>query len=189
MLKLEVGEAEQGMGWLEFIASVVGSVAWPIAAVAIAVLFRKQIAALLNKIRTLTLGDAVVDFSEKLDKVETAAETAPDLAEPAPLAPRPLHEVEELPPPWSQPSLVRWTRPEIASPGHGFRRFWRFPPQPPSWKPGCLSRAGSRNLAVDIRLKRDRTSATRARGVRSNASTWTRRSPTALSTSSKIYCN
>ncbi len=61
------------MGWLEWTASVIGSVAWPIAAVVIAAFFRSQIAGLLEKIRRLSWGDASVDFAEKLDEIESAS--------------------------------------------------------------------------------------------------------------------
>ena len=58
------------MGWFEFISSLVGSLAWPLAAVAIALMFRSQIAALLAKVRKLSWGDSSVELAEQLDKVE-----------------------------------------------------------------------------------------------------------------------
>lgn len=36
------------MSWLEFFATIIGSLAWPVAAVIVAVLFRKQLRALLG---------------------------------------------------------------------------------------------------------------------------------------------
>jgi hypothetical protein len=65
---------ETGMGKLDFIASLVGSLAWPIAAVIIALVFHKQIGLLLAKVKTLKWGDAAVDFTDKLDKAENKAE-------------------------------------------------------------------------------------------------------------------
>jgi Domain of unknown function (DUF4145) len=67
-------EAASGMGWLEFTASIVGSIAWPIAAVVIAMLFRRQIKALLDKVKSLSWGDAKADFSDRLEEAEVAAE-------------------------------------------------------------------------------------------------------------------
>jgi hypothetical protein len=63
--------ADTGMGWLDFVASLVGSLAWPFAAVIIALVFHKQIATLLAKVKTLKWGDAAVDFTDKLDKAES----------------------------------------------------------------------------------------------------------------------
>lgn len=65
--------AETSMGVLDFIASLVSSLAWPLAAVTIALVFHKQIGSLLAKVKTLKWGEAAVDFTEKLDKVETEA--------------------------------------------------------------------------------------------------------------------
>ncbi|MBC9031823.1 hypothetical protein IAG41_05420 [Sphingomonas sp. JC676] len=66
--------AVTGMGVLDFIASLVDSLAWPLAAVIIALVFHKQIGSLVAKVKTLKWGEAAVDFTEKLDKVETEAE-------------------------------------------------------------------------------------------------------------------
>lgn len=70
MLELKIQAASDGMGWLEFVASIISSLAWPVAAVIITLAFRRQITSLLNKIRRLTWGDKALDFAEKLDKVE-----------------------------------------------------------------------------------------------------------------------
>lgn len=79
MLELKICGADEAMGWLDFIASIVSSVAWPIAAVVIALAFRKQISGLLNKIRRLSWGDTSVELAEKLDKVETVSQSIPIL--------------------------------------------------------------------------------------------------------------
>ena len=62
------------MSGLEFTASAIGSLAWPVAAIIIAGIFHRQIAGLLAKIRKLNWGDASVDFAERLDNAEKAAE-------------------------------------------------------------------------------------------------------------------
>ena len=54
VLQLVVGKPEQaddGMSGLDFTASIVASLAWPVAAVIVAAIFHKQIAELLAKIR------------------------------------------------------------------------------------------------------------------------------------------
>ena len=83
--------SETGMGVLDFIASLVGSLAWPLAAVIIALVFHKRIGLLLAKIRTLKWGEAAVDFTENLDKVESAAAALADQTDgqdsPPPAAP------------------------------------------------------------------------------------------------------
>lgn len=73
VVQLVVGKpekADEGMSGLEFAASAIGSLAWPVAAVIIAAIFHKQIASLFAKIRKLNWGDASVELSEQLDRVE-----------------------------------------------------------------------------------------------------------------------
>lgn len=73
MLELKIGNADDAMDWLTFISSLVGSVAWPIAAFAIAFLFRSQIRKLIDRIKRLSMGDNSVDFGERLDEAEAEA--------------------------------------------------------------------------------------------------------------------
>jgi hypothetical protein len=73
VVELKMGQAHDPMSWMDFVASLVGSLAWPLAAIIIALLFRMQIAGLLNKIRRLTWGDKALDFAGTLDKLETAS--------------------------------------------------------------------------------------------------------------------
>ncbi len=75
MLELKIGQAEDAMDWLTFLSSIVGSVAWPIAAFAIAFLFRAQIRKLIDRIKRLSMGDNSVDFGERLDEAEAEAVT------------------------------------------------------------------------------------------------------------------
>lgn len=82
MLELKVGPVESGMGWLEFISSLVGSLAWPLAAVIIALMFKSQIAALLAKVRKLSWGDSSVELAEQLDKAEDKARAVEPAEEP-----------------------------------------------------------------------------------------------------------
>lgn len=82
---------EHSLGLLDFIASLVSSLAWPLAVLVIAFFYRKQIDLILAKIKTLTWGGAAVDFTVNLDKAETvAAELADhtiDADTPVPAAP------------------------------------------------------------------------------------------------------
>jgi len=71
MIDVKLSDAET-MNWLQWSASIVASLAWPVAAVAIAFIFRGQIRGLLASIRRLTWGDKSVDFAEKLDRIEEA---------------------------------------------------------------------------------------------------------------------
>lgn len=76
VVQLVVGKpekADDGMSGLDFTASIVGSLAWPFAAVIIAAIFRKQIAGVLAKIRKLNWGDASVELADQLDKAEDKA--------------------------------------------------------------------------------------------------------------------
>ncbi len=70
MLELKIGKADDAIGWFEFIAAMTGALAWPIAVVIVACVFRSQIGSVLGKIRRLTWGDKSADFTEGLDKAE-----------------------------------------------------------------------------------------------------------------------
>lgn len=88
MIEVKIGSGEAGLGALDFIASIVGSLAWPTAAIVIAFAFRKQISGLLNKIRRLQWGDTSVELADQLDKIETASQAIPVLQnEPPPPLP------------------------------------------------------------------------------------------------------
>jgi hypothetical protein len=71
-IEVKLATAEKSMDWLQWSSSLVHSLAWPVAAVIIAFIFRDQISGLLSKIRKLSWGDKVVDFAEKLDELEAA---------------------------------------------------------------------------------------------------------------------
>lgn len=73
----EAGTAEGAMGWLDFIASMTGSLAWPIAALGIALIFRSQIRTLLGRLNEVALGDAKATFSKDLDRAEKQAAALP----------------------------------------------------------------------------------------------------------------
>lgn len=80
VIQLIVGKpkrVDEGMNGLEFAASSIDSLAWPVAAVIIAAIFHKQIAGLLAKIRKLNWGDASVELSEQLDRAEDKSREVP----------------------------------------------------------------------------------------------------------------
>jgi hypothetical protein len=77
MFEFKVGQAEQGMEWLDFIAAMTGSLAWPLAAVAIAMVFRSQIRTLIGRISEIGYGDAKATFARELDSAERKAEALP----------------------------------------------------------------------------------------------------------------
>ncbi|RYG88954.1 MAG: hypothetical protein EON58_19630, partial [Alphaproteobacteria bacterium] len=73
----EAEKAADGMGWLDFFASMTGSLAWPIAALGIALLFRSQIRTLLSRLNEIALGDAKATFAKDLDRAEKQAAALP----------------------------------------------------------------------------------------------------------------
>ncbi len=68
------------MDWLQWSSSIIGSLAWPVAAVFIAFIFRAQIGALLKRIKEASWGDKSVSFADELDKIE---KSTPELDEAA----------------------------------------------------------------------------------------------------------
>ncbi len=83
-MELKIIKPDDAMDWLTFLSSVIGSIAWPIAAFAIAFLFRSQIRKLLDRLKKLSVGDNSLDFTEKLDEAEADADTALPAALPEP---------------------------------------------------------------------------------------------------------
>ncbi|WP_156359710.1 hypothetical protein [Sphingomonas sp. Leaf28] len=84
MLTLKIVKPDDAMDWMTFVSSLVGSIAWPIAAFAIAFLFRAQIRKLVDRLKKLSLGDNSLDFGERLDEAEAEATTALPAAAPEP---------------------------------------------------------------------------------------------------------
>lgn len=56
--------------WLDFVSSVVASLAWPIAIVLIALILKKPIVNLLRTLRFLRYGDVEFEFDQELKKIE-----------------------------------------------------------------------------------------------------------------------
>lgn len=62
------------MDWRQFFASVIGSVAWPLAVVVIVLLFRKELRRLLSLVRKFGAGGLSVELSDQVEAVRGAAE-------------------------------------------------------------------------------------------------------------------
>lgn len=62
-----------GSGWLDFISSIVASLAWPVAVVIIAFAFRTKLSDLLSKVQKISWGEASIDLAEKLEDAEAAS--------------------------------------------------------------------------------------------------------------------
>ncbi|AOG12125.1 hypothetical protein [Agrobacterium sp. RAC06] len=91
------------MSWLEWSSSVIGSTAWPIALVIVALIFRGHINNLLKRVKGAKYGDAEVQFREDLDKIEAQVGDLPPAPEPATSNP----ELEAPSPPSpDQPSVA-----------------------------------------------------------------------------------
>jgi hypothetical protein len=62
------------MGWRQFFASVVGSLAWPVAAVTIVYIFKDQLRLLIGHIKKIGAGGVNVELSEKVEEAIDAGE-------------------------------------------------------------------------------------------------------------------
>lgn len=84
----------------QFIASLVGSLAWPTVVFVIAMVFRKQLAQLLTTgwLRRLKVGAVEAEFGRRIPEVEAKLGVAPDEAEAAEVESLGATVVEELAP-------------------------------------------------------------------------------------------
>jgi hypothetical protein len=64
------------MNGLEFIATIIGSLAWPVAVVALVMLLREPVQKLLLDLRRFRYGDMEVDFGKEVRELEAKARTA-----------------------------------------------------------------------------------------------------------------
>jgi hypothetical protein len=71
-LLLVVGGSQ--MDWKQFIASVIGSLAWPVATVLIVYFFRDQIRRVIGHIRKIGAGSVNVELSEKIEEAVDAGQ-------------------------------------------------------------------------------------------------------------------
>lgn len=85
------------MDWLQFFASIIGSLAWPAATVLVVLLLRRAILRVLPRLRRLKYGDVEAEFGEKLEEAE--------------------EEIAELPAPTSLPKAVEQTEQRLQEVG------------------------------------------------------------------------
>ena len=70
------------LNWLDFFASLVDSLAWPISAAIIALIFRNQIRLLFSRLEEFGYGEWKLKLRKDLDEAEQAAEALPPPPEP-----------------------------------------------------------------------------------------------------------
>ena len=70
------------MNWLEFFASVIGSLAWPSAITVVALMFRKQILSVFERAEELGFGDWKLKLNQDLEEAEEVARTLPPPPQP-----------------------------------------------------------------------------------------------------------
>lgn len=75
MIRLTVGQ--EAADWLAWSGAIVGALAWPLAALMIALLFRRPLLALLARLDELSWGDKSARFAQRLDRLESEAGPAP----------------------------------------------------------------------------------------------------------------
>lgn len=66
------------MGWMEFVSSMTGSLAWPLALVIVAIVFRSHIVGLFRRVEEIGFGGATAKLGRELDKAEQIATTIPE---------------------------------------------------------------------------------------------------------------
>jgi uncharacterized protein YutE (UPF0331/DUF86 family) len=62
------------MDWLQFISSIVGSIAWPVAIAIVALIFKKPLQDLLSRITDFELWGSKATFTKELKQAEEAAD-------------------------------------------------------------------------------------------------------------------
>ena len=82
MVTVTVAKAAGSMLWLDRLVALAGALAWPLALVLVALLFRAQWIALLHRLDELRWGDKSARFSRRLDRLERAAPFPPVLPPP-----------------------------------------------------------------------------------------------------------
>ncbi len=69
------------MDWLQFVSSVIGSIAWPTAVITIISLLRDPLGKLVPLIRTLKYKDLQIDVGQELEAVKESVEATADQPE------------------------------------------------------------------------------------------------------------
>jgi hypothetical protein len=71
------------MDWLQFFASVTGSLAWPVAAIFLGFMFRMQVRKLLDKMKSLKAPGIEASFTERVEEVAVEARKVEQAKTPA----------------------------------------------------------------------------------------------------------
>ncbi len=82
MVTVTVAKAAGTVVWFDRAVTLLGAMAWPLALVLVALLFRVQWQALLHRLDELRWGDKSARFSRRLDRLERAAPFPPPLPAP-----------------------------------------------------------------------------------------------------------
>ncbi|BEU99685.1 hypothetical protein [Novosphingobium olei] len=82
MVTVTVAKAAGSMLWFDRLVTLAGALAWPLALVLVALLFRAHWIALLHRLDELRWGDKSARFSRRLDRLERAAPFPPPLPAP-----------------------------------------------------------------------------------------------------------
>lgn len=77
MISLTISPQSAAADWLAWSAGLVGALAWPLAALVIALLFRRPLLALLTRLDELSWGDKSARFAQRLDRLELEAAPGP----------------------------------------------------------------------------------------------------------------
>ncbi|UVL19640.1 DUF4145 domain-containing protein [Pseudomonas sp. B21-044] len=70
------------MDWLQFFSSIVGSLAWPAAVVALTYMLKDQVGQLVKDIRTFEWDKLKVTIGDRIEQVSETVASMPDVAEP-----------------------------------------------------------------------------------------------------------
>lgn len=74
MIELSIGSTDKGADWLGFISKMTEALAWPLAIVIIAIMFRRPLVRIFQKIRKLSYGDTSIEF--EIEKAEEQLQDA-----------------------------------------------------------------------------------------------------------------
>lgn len=77
MITLTFGKAESALDWLDRSVQLAGVLAWPLAVLIIALLFRVQVVTLVARLDELRWGNTSARFARKLDRLERRALASP----------------------------------------------------------------------------------------------------------------
>jgi hypothetical protein len=109
--------------WLTFFSSVIGSLAWPVAAITVVFLLKKPLSALLPTLRNLKYKDLELDFGKELRKAEEKAkQVLPAATKPKAITMKPrerdssqiIKEAERLFEEFPEPAVaLAWTAVEV----------------------------------------------------------------------------